>query len=159
MYKALNNSTYRRGPRTDTHTHTQKKMDPVGLYSVEPGRGYLPASCGHTDSKPPRWDSNPQPKVRVPRTRPSHHDRRPLEPRPPLFGHHHHGEPPQRTADRLNHDHHCLPSSRFYHLSLEVRAISAFPLASRLDEGLSGDSWPPLIGRAEHSIWLRRSQP
>ena len=31
--------------------------------------------------------------------------------------------------------------------------------ASGLDEGLSGDSWPPLIGRAEHSIWVRRSQP
>ena len=40
MYKALHNSTYRRGPRK--HTHTQKKMDPVGLHSVEPGRGTFP---------------------------------------------------------------------------------------------------------------------
>ena len=40
MNKALNNSIYRRGPRT--HTLTQKKLDPVGLYSVEPGRGTFP---------------------------------------------------------------------------------------------------------------------
>ena len=40
MNKALNDSTYRRGPRT--HTHTQKKLDPVGLYSVELGQGTFP---------------------------------------------------------------------------------------------------------------------
>ena len=42
MYKALNNSTYRQGPQTNTHTHTQNKMDPVGVYSVEPGRYTFP---------------------------------------------------------------------------------------------------------------------
>ena len=56
---------------THTHTHTQKKWTPSGLYSVlQPRRivqlgeqslaGYLSASCGHTDSNPPRWDSNPR---------------------------------------------------------------------------------------------------
>ena len=32
-------------------------------------------------------------------------------------------------------------------------------LASGLDEGLSGDSWPPFIGRAEHSLWLGGATP
>ena len=51
----------RLAPHTDTHT--QKEMDPVGLYSVIPPRrivqlgdqslaGYLPASCGHTGLQP-----------------------------------------------------------------------------------------------------------
>jgi len=32
-------------------------------------------------------------------------------------------------------------------------------LASGLDEGLSGDSWLPFIGRAEHSLWLGGAAP
>ena len=112
MNKALNDSTYRRGPRTHTHP---KETGPRGSSFGRAGPGYLPASCGHTDSKPPRWDSNPRPEVHGPRTRPSHHDRRHSAvatitpdsrqlPRSLLFSHHHHGEPPQRTADRSNHD-------------------------------------------------------
>ena len=73
--KTLNSSTLQTGP-TDTHTHPKRNWTPWVYFGPQPCQGTCPASCGHTDSKPPRWDSNPRPEVHGPRTRPSHHDRR-----------------------------------------------------------------------------------
>ena len=71
------------------HGHTHE-MDP---WVFSRRAGYLPASCGSTDS-------NPRPKVHGPRTGPSHtrHCLRPLQPRP------------RPSAERNRHDP-CLPNS------------------------------------------------
>ena len=125
MYKALNNSTYRRGPRTHTHP---KENGPRGSLFGRAWPGYLPASCGHTDSKPTRWDSNPQPEVHGPRPWLLGHqtcppmDRRPLEPRPPLSA-------VLSSFSTNNASERLLRSERF---------PSFLPLASRLDGASRG---------------------
>ena len=133
MYKALNNSTYSRGPRTRTDTHTQKKMDAVGLYSVLPPRRRVQLGDQSLAGVPSHL-------VRSHRLQTTTVGLEPMtrSPRPWQLGHHYHEKPPQRTTDCSNHDHHCLPSSRFYHHSLEVRAISSFATLLPIGRCVSG---------------------
>ena len=122
MNKALNDSTDRRGPQTHTHTHTQKKMDPVGLYSVELGRGTFPP---HAVTPTPNHHGGTR--THDPQTRPSHHDRRRSQ------------SPPRRQTKPIatKTAHHSTYSSAF--------------LASHW-LGRACDARPWLIGQRKHSM-------
>ena len=129
------------GP-TDTHTHTQKKLDPVGLFG-RAGPGYLshlvrshrPRTT--TVGLEPTTLALSAPRLQTAQQRPQPHRDRHQDCR--LLNHDHR---PRRNRHQdcrpLNHDHRplrnhhehsCLPSSRLF-FSLEVGGVSF--LAPRL---------------------------
>jgi len=160
----------RLGPRT--HTHPKRNWTPWVYFGPQPGRGTCPASCGlfelvrWRDSYPPPTTPHQAPGTKNGATDASQHGRRrsksPPDCRPsavatktpvcrktcssrPLCSRHDHSAEPSSTKPIAPND--CSPLDLSFP-SPAGRGKCSEVLASRLDEGLSGDSWPPLIGRA-----------
>ena len=144
-------SFYLQDGATHTPTHTKKNWTPSGLYSVEPGRGTFPpravwsslSGCG-TRTRRQQCSTKRQGPGTTPRmpTSTGTDQTRRQQARRGFFSFSSFFATGRTFFPRR------LATSSYPSPPPRVEGKRSEVLASGLDEGLSGDSWPPLIGRA-----------